>query len=198
MICERSQIFLNSSTRQKHQQKQQLWKIYKVDRQAAKKAWKTAQLISTPHAFTPNHKTHTRTQTHTKTESRVQRMAGQKRDDCSQCAMGLVALLEKSGCIGPYFSTPSFHQPALTCLAARLSLCGTASALPSLTHRHTTRALSSYQKRKAALFAQTVSCSNFRCEQLVFRPCEGDFHTELVPRDTLMHMPEGRDLWSEV
>lgn len=125
---------------------------------------------------------HFRRQLHTHMKFR---MARQKRDDCSQRATGLVVLLRESGCTGPYFGTPSPSWPASTCLAVGLALCGTASVtcthIRTHTHRHTQSTLSPYQKRKAALFAQTVSCSNFRYEQLVFGPVRGIFTLLMSP-----------------
>lgn len=67
--------------------------------------------------------------------------------------------------------------PLLLCLDLPRSQ-GCPCVLLSRTQKHTrkfAKCLVPYQRRKAALFAQTVSCSNFRCERLVFRPCEGDF-----------------------
>ena len=178
MICHRSQIGLLCSARpeQQQQQQQQHWEIYEVCRQAAKKGWKTALLISTPTRLNSSVKdSYTHTNTHTEYG-----MVGQKRDDCSQLAMGLVVLLENPGALGlillPLHSI-SLPQPASLwgCLCVVLLLFHTH------THTHTQTALSPYQKRKAALFAQTVSCSNFRCEQLVFRPARGIFTLLMSP-----------------
>lgn len=105
------------------------------------------------------------------------RMARQRRDDCSQCATGLVVLLENPGALGLILAPlhpPGLPQPASLCLVWHCFCC-------AHTHKHTQSTLSPYQKRKAALFAQTVSCSNFRCEQLVFRPARGIFTLLMSP-----------------
>lgn len=128
MICHRSQIGLLCSARPEQQQQQQHWEIYEVCRQAAKKGWKTALLISTPTRLNSSVKdSYTHTNTHTEYG-----MVGQKRDDCSQLAMGLVVLLENPGALGlillPLHSI-SLPQPA--------SLWGCLCVVLLLFHTHT-------------------------------------------------------------
>lgn len=148
MICHLSQRGLLCTTRPKQQQR------CKVCRRSAKRPAK--QL----HSYHPP--TRLRRQLHTHTQKYTK--ATQKRDDCSQCATGLAVLFENLGALGLILAP---RHPLCLPQPASLQGCPCVALLLFHTHTHTQSTLSPYQKRKASLFAQTVSCSNFRCEQLV-------------------------------
>lgn len=125
------------------------------------------------------------------------RMARQKRDDCSHRATGLGVLLRESGCTGPYFGTPSPSRPASTCLAVGLALCDTASVTCShiRTHTHTDIRKALYPLIRKGRLRSLLKQSHVATSAVAacFRACEGDFHTADVPREKLMHLPEGPD-----
>lgn len=107
----------------------------------------------------------------------------QKRHDCARRATGRAALFRESGRTGPRSVSPSLCVCVCVCVCACLDLhcccplCATASFVPppphTRTESHQERARHFISRGRLLLFAQTDSCSNIRCEQLVFRPGRG-------------------------
>lgn len=156
-------------------------------RQPAKKApEKQPPLVSKPPDASP---LYGRKQLHTHIQDKTE---GQKRDDCSQHATGLVVLFRESGCTGPYFVTPSPSLPASTCLALGLSLCGTPLPPPlythTLTHTHAKSFIPLSGKEGCTLLLKQSHVATSAC----FRACEGDFHTAWCPQRP-RHLPQGPD-----
>lgn len=104
----------------------------------------------------------------------------QKGHDCARRATGRAALFRESGRTGPRSVSPSLCVCVCVCACLDLHCCCPVchsffrSPTPSHTESHQERARHFISRGRLLLFAQTDSCSNIRCEQLVFRPGRGE------------------------